>query len=55
MEVDKEPAAQANMNGGLDSDDETLRFDQDDDLYAADLDEADAKWVLKQVRFISCL
>lgn len=35
---------------GPDSDDETLRFEEDDDLYASDADEADAKWVRKQVR-----
>lgn len=35
---------------GLDSDDENLRFEEDDDLYASDADEADAKWVRKQVR-----
>ncbi|CAM9391400.1 unnamed protein product [Hapterophycus canaliculatus] len=50
MEVDKEPVPQQSLNDGLDSDDETLRFEQEDDLYAADLDDADAKWVLKQHR-----
>ncbi|CAM9414816.1 unnamed protein product [Sphacelaria rigidula] len=35
---------------GPDSDDETLRFEEDDDLYASDADEADAKWVRKQHR-----
>lgn len=39
-----------NANAGLDSDDdETLRFEQDDDLYSSDLDEVDARWVKKQV------
>ncbi len=37
-------------DGGLDSDDETLRFDQDDDLYDVAADEEDAKWVAQQVR-----
>lgn len=53
MEVDTEPVAgmplHENPSGGLDSDDETLRFDKDDDLYAEDLDEEDARWVRKQV------
>lgn len=54
MEVDTETVAgmplHENPSGGLDSDDETLRFDKDDDLYAEDLDEEDARWVRKQVR-----
>lgn len=54
MEVDPEPVpgtpSHENSSGGLDSDDETLRFDKDDDLYAGDLDEEDARWVRKQVR-----
>lgn len=54
MEVGKEPVIKEELSGGLDSDDETLRFEQEDDLYAADLDEADAKWVLKQVKIIKC-
>lgn len=59
MEVDgKEPlllavAPSENENGkhyGLDSDDdETLRFEGEDDLYSSDLDDADARWVTKQV------
>ncbi|CBN78710.1 e2f-associated phosphoprotein [Ectocarpus siliculosus] len=52
MEVDPEPVPgtrlHENPSGGLDSDDETLRFDKDDDLYAEDLDEEDARWVRKQ-------
>lgn len=56
MEIDEEPAGAAasspreTSQNGLDSDDETLRFDKDDDLYSSDLDEADALWVRKQVR-----
>ncbi|CAM9839517.1 unnamed protein product [Ectocarpus fasciculatus] len=54
MEVDTETVAgmplHENPSGGLDSDDETLRFDKDDDLYAEDLDEEDARWVRKQHR-----
>lgn len=59
MEVDSEPievdhyapASQSEVkpDGGLDSDDETLRFDQDDDLYDGEADEEDAKWVAQQV------
>lgn len=37
-------------DGGLDSDDETLRFDKEDDLYDGEADEEDAKWVAQQVR-----
>ncbi|CAN0357774.1 unnamed protein product [Ectocarpus sp. 12 AP-2014] len=52
MEVDTEPVPGTPLHedpsGGLDSDDETLRFDKDDDLYAEDLDEEDARWVRKQ-------
>lgn len=53
MEVDEEPKlaplSSEKHSRGLDSDDETLRFDQDDDLYGSDLDEVDARWVRKQV------
>lgn len=42
-------AAAAAAAYGLDSDDEKLKFEEDDDLYASDADEADAKWVRKQV------
>lgn len=41
-------AAAAAAAYGLDSDDEKLKFEEDDDLYASDADEADAKWVRKQ-------
>lgn len=37
---------------GADSDDETLKFEQDDDLYGSDLDEVDAQWAKKQVTFV---
>ena len=57
MEVDEGPSAVATPTSprseaqqyALDSDDETLRFDNDDDLYSSDLDEIDARWVRKQV------
>lgn len=36
--------------GGPNSDDETLRFgEENDDLYSSDADEADARWARKQV------
>lgn len=43
------PSKAQQQQYGLDSDDETLRFDNDDDLYSSDLDEVDARWVRKQV------
>lgn len=57
MEVDEGPSAVATPTSplskvqqyALDSDDETLRFDNDDNLYSSDLDEIDARWVRKQV------
>lgn len=56
MEVDAESVVAPALvteepgdGGGLDSDDETLRFDQDDELFDAEADEQDAKWVRKQV------
>lgn len=58
MDVDESPSAvetptpppsKAQQQYALDSDDETLRFDNDDDLYSSDLDEVDARWVRKQV------
>lgn len=56
MEVDEGPSVPSSPPSkaqqpqyALDSDDETLRFDNDDDLYSSDLDEVDAQWVRKQV------
>lgn len=59
MEVDSEPIkaepfgaalkGEERPDGGLDSDDETLRFEKDDDLYDGEADEEDAKWVAQQV------
>lgn len=43
------PSKAQQQQYALDSDDETLRFDNDDDLYSSDLDEVDARWVRKQV------
>lgn len=64
MEVDSEEppllavAPSNTENGksyGLDSDDdETLRFDGEDDLYSSDLDDVDARWVTKQVMTGDC-
>eukprot|EP00904_Undaria_pinnatifida_P011502 jgi/Undpi1/7482/HiC_scaffold_22.g09955.m1 len=55
MEVDEGPSVPSSPPSkaqqpqyALDSDDETLRFDNDDDLYSSDLDEVDAQWVRKQ-------
>eukprot|EP00903_Cladosiphon_okamuranus_P010898 g10294.t1 len=36
--------------GGFDSDDETLRYNKDDELYDGEADEEDAKWVAQQHR-----
>lgn len=53
MEVDAEPIEANHVkeepDGGLDSDDETPRFDKHDDLYDGEADEEDAKWVAQQV------
>lgn len=52
MEVDNEsvpPKPRIEQWAGMDSDDETLKFDKDDDLYDSGLDEDDARWVMKQV------
>lgn len=56
MEVYTEPEVasvpikeEAQGGVGLDSDDETLRFDKDDELFDAEADEQDARWVRKQV------
>ena len=59
MEVDQEPigpepGAEQRVTT-LDSDDETLRFDKDDDLYDSGLDEDDARWVRRQVNHIICV
>lgn len=52
MEVDDEsvrPTPIIEQWAGMDSDDETLKFDKDDDLYDSGLDEDDARWAVKQV------
>lgn len=55
MEVDDESVRSTpsiKQWSGMDSDDETLKFDKDDDLYDSGLDEDDARWVVKQVTCI---
>lgn len=47
----QERAQESDAVDRLDSDDETPRFAENDDLYSSDADDADAKWVSKQVKF----